>query len=475
VLASLASVREALGRHDEAEIMWRRVLAVRERTLPPNHFATATALERLAESCAARGKLREALQLLKRATTMRELTLGPTHHSVRIARDRIADLQLQSSADAPDGFVEPPPRAQAVPQPLPPFLPLPAPQAAPERAARAEVPTLSGAPDGHALQMQLQAPPSHEELAVIQAEHEELLAIQADQEKLLAIEAKLAAAAEYEDGEEEGEERSVGKSLAAAALLMDRRRVPVIVTGAVAVVLLLGAGVVRSRAASPVGSPQELQASVPAPSEPADARSGTRLVPATATAPAPITVEHREVLPAALETVHRPPAAQRRDDGDAAPSRSQIATAPVVAPKLLKNLDSFARSVKTPAVSMSDAYSVRLASDSPNKKFDPGVPENASELVRAELIGAPPQPRFPEGLRDRKLDGEVVIRFVVDAQGRPDPATITILRSPHELFSEAVRRVIPTMRFEAAHRTGIGARAEPDQVQMAFRFSSGTR
>ena len=96
VLASLATVRQALGRHESAEQLWRRVLEIRERTLAPNHFALATALEHLGEACAARGKIGEALQLLQRAQTIRELTLGTGHQSVRVARDRIADLQLQA-------------------------------------------------------------------------------------------------------------------------------------------------------------------------------------------------------------------------------------------------------------------------------------------------------------------------------------------------------------------------------------------
>ncbi|MGH7639195.1 MAG: tetratricopeptide repeat protein, partial [Gemmatimonadaceae bacterium] len=103
VLASIASVRQALGRHDEAEQLWRRVLDIRERTLAPNHLATASALEHLGLSCAARGKLHEALQLLQRALGMREITLGSDHPGLRAVRERIADLQLQASDDLLDG------------------------------------------------------------------------------------------------------------------------------------------------------------------------------------------------------------------------------------------------------------------------------------------------------------------------------------------------------------------------------------
>jgi TonB family protein len=102
VLASLANVRQHLGRYDAAEGLWRRVLEIRERTLAPNHVATASALERLAETCAARAKAAEAVQLMQRALAMRELTLGGAHPTVRALRERIADLQLQAADDDGD-------------------------------------------------------------------------------------------------------------------------------------------------------------------------------------------------------------------------------------------------------------------------------------------------------------------------------------------------------------------------------------
>src|SRR5439155_7669866 len=104
VLASLASVRRSLGRHESDEQLWRRVLDIRERTLAPNHFAIATALEHLGDACAARGNIAEALSAFQRAQTIRERTLGSAHSSLRTSRERIADLQLQAS----DNSLEPP-------------------------------------------------------------------------------------------------------------------------------------------------------------------------------------------------------------------------------------------------------------------------------------------------------------------------------------------------------------------------------
>src|SRR3954468_8937708 len=102
VLASLAGVRQSLGRHESAEQLWRRVLEIRESTLAPNHFAIATALEHPGNACAARGKIPEALAAFQRALSIREKTLGAEHPSLRISRERIADLRLQGSEDSFD-------------------------------------------------------------------------------------------------------------------------------------------------------------------------------------------------------------------------------------------------------------------------------------------------------------------------------------------------------------------------------------
>jgi TonB family protein len=105
------------------------------------------------------------------------------------------------------------------------------------------------------------------------------------------------------------------------------------------------------------------------------------------------------------------------------------------------------------------------------RRLDSATIDESTELVGARLIGAPPQPKFPEILLGRKIEGDVIVRFYVDEQGRPEPSSLVVLQTPHELLSEAVRRVIPGMRFQPARRARIGARAEPSEVQMSFQFN----
>lgn len=460
VLASLAMVRQALGHHDEAESMWRSVLAVRERTLAPNHFATAMAMEHLADACAARGKLTEALELLRRATTMREVTLGATHPSVRVARDRIADLQLQGS----DAF-------SAVTEPSRPYLSAPRRQESRNEYSLFIPAAAAASADAPARPPQAFVLPSDGALALQESSAARAptgLALSA-QAGLASIQAELEASGQHEDDDLEDDPDTYAKGGTMAGLLA-RGRAPIVVSGSVAAILLLGAFAVRSRAsvradaaamspATTAASPRVVQTS--------DGRADTTTFAASVRAPeAPAT---HSAAPAPI------PAPKHESSVQETPTVRK--EAPLVAPSVRKvvlgNLDALTRSIKTPAVE-SASFPVHLAGDDPKRQLVGSI-DAPAELVRAQLIGPAPQPRFPEILRDRKIDGDVVVRFTVDAQGRPVPSSIVVVRSPHDLLSDVVRRVIPSMRFEPAHRATIGAPTQADEIQMSFQFSSGVK
>ena len=58
--------------------------------------------------------------------------------------------------------------------------------------------------------------------------------------------------------------------------------------------------------------------------------------------------------------------------------------------------------------------------------------------------------------------------FLVDANGRVDPRTVRIDSSTHEAFGQAVREVLPKLRFLPAERDGIKVE---EWVAMPFRFA----
>ncbi|MDQ3697406.1 MAG: tetratricopeptide repeat protein [Gemmatimonadota bacterium] len=100
VLASLAMVHEGAGRPASARSLWRRVLAIREKTLAPDAPAIAHALEHLADTCAIAGDLDEAFTHLERALVVRGRSLGPAHPSLAVVRAKIAGLHLGAGTHA---------------------------------------------------------------------------------------------------------------------------------------------------------------------------------------------------------------------------------------------------------------------------------------------------------------------------------------------------------------------------------------
>jgi TonB family protein len=104
-----------------------------------------------------------------------------------------------------------------------------------------------------------------------------------------------------------------------------------------------------------------------------------------------------------------------------------------------------------------------------------GTDENASAPRRAQLIGSLPTPRYPAHLLLAKIGGEVVVRFQVDTTGRPVMNTFSVVSTPDPGLTAAVRRVIPSLRFEPARSPGPEFRAMTDVTELSFRFSPDTR
>lgn len=86
---------------------------------------------------------------------------------------------------------------------------------------------------------------------------------------------------------------------------------------------------------------------------------------------------------------------------------------------------------------------------------------------QAEKIGGP-SPDYPETLRSAGIQGEVQVQFVVDVDGRADMNTFKVLSSTNELFTAAVRRALPRMRFAPAE---VGGKKVRQLVQLPFTFN----
>jgi len=79
-------------------------------------------------------------------------------------------------------------------------------------------------------------------------------------------------------------------------------------------------------------------------------------------------------------------------------------------------------------------------------------------------------PRYPTVLRERGVEGRVVVQFVVDTAGRVEPGTVRVVSSPDDLFTAAVRAALPSLRFTPARA---GGRAVRQLVELPFEFAMG--
>ena len=89
---NLASLHFEEGRYAEAELLYKRSLAVREKALGPDHPAVGTLLNNLAGLYRAQGRYAEAESLYKRSLAVREKALGPDHADVGNSLNNLAFL-----------------------------------------------------------------------------------------------------------------------------------------------------------------------------------------------------------------------------------------------------------------------------------------------------------------------------------------------------------------------------------------------
>lgn len=477
VLASLAAVSHALGRHESAEQLWRRVLDIRERTLAPNHFAIAMALEHLGSACAARGNIQEALPAFQRALTIRERTLGASHPSLRTAKERIADLQLQSAEDplnpASDIRILPTPEKY--------------------RLLSGDQLRLTAAP----VARESLTPPVHRELNASAGTRQTRVVLQvpsdqADVPDFRPIRDLVSAATpattelsyrevlesirdEMETPEDGVPFRDKVNAFAQTLTAFLARRE--VVAGIIVVVgALLLLAVAKDRARADLGSDPIAGVSArdfAAPSVPATRSS----VVSSVRAP----VDLNAAVPAVKPAAAKPPAARPRAE-ERAPARKTEEAAkpeirklalPTISNSVMSHLDSLASKAAIDAA-RSEPLNVAptmtgLATARPT--FD--VSDQNRAPTRARLIGELPTPRVPSAVAD--VEGDVRVRFSVDADGNPVMSTFAVVRSPNPLLTAAVRKVIPFMRFEPARTGGSEDRPTVDVVEAGFRFARQNR
>jgi protein TonB len=79
-----------------------------------------------------------------------------------------------------------------------------------------------------------------------------------------------------------------------------------------------------------------------------------------------------------------------------------------------------------------------------------------------------PRPSYPSMLESARVEGQVLVQFVVDTAGHAEMSSFKVLKSSNDLFTSAVKKVLPRMTFYPAE---VGGHKVRQLVQMPFGFT----
>jgi protein TonB len=152
------------------------------------------------------------------------------------------------------------------------------------------------------------------------------------------------------------------------------------------------------------------------------------------------------------------------------PKGFQVLQAPVEIPDVIPEID-LSKKVTDEA-----DFSGKGAAGGTSKGVAGGTPQPANSdqpffefqvEKPADKISCP-NPQYPDILRSANVAGQVIAQFVVDQSGKAEMGTFKSLESDHELFTAAVKRILPGCKFIPAET---GGRQVKQLVQLPFQFA----
>lgn len=155
------------------------------------------------------------------------------------------------------------------------------------------------------------------------------------------------------------------------------------------------------------------------------------------------------------ETVTWTTLASTMGEGFAEPDANQRRDEPrmeVVLPEGKKNdTDAAAKTeVAQAPIALGDSIMTEFMVDSAVVRFEDGA-----------------SPAYPEAMLRRRIEGSVIVQYVVDTLGYADTATFRVISATHADFAQAVKRTLPQMRFRPAIMAN---KLVPQLVQQPFAF-----
>ena len=487
VLAGLAAVRRGLGDDASAEDLYRQALAIRERVHAPDHMAVVVALEHLADTCVALHKFGEAQPLIERALAVREVALGPDHATARALRERLTDLAVKAAPiqpSAPRALPTPPlapaPEEARVSKELvfiyepekpvrraslrrdrvmtPPFSAAVAAASLITVPAHASAPAHAAAPTELAVTSLVFADPREFATAITPRADDERVAYEPAPRRSQRISSSARAEGFADRPAKRGKRYGFaagGLAVLASAGFFASSRVPSRTTSEPSSL---------TRASEPVASVTRARAAVPAAAFAARTRlAGARPDSVRVSSAKPILAATASTSPTSPTSPPHGSPAEKRSAVSDMPLLPSVGILAIPETKAAPNADSVLRAITTRRDTDTDQL------ESAARIRTPVLADDRAETSPV-LIGVVPQPRFPDALRAQRIDGAVVVQFLVGADGTVDPASMKVVRSPHALFTAAVRNVLPRLHFQPARTADAKPRAE--WVQYSVEFSA---
>jgi TonB family protein len=497
-LAGLAVVKRKLGDDASAEALFRDALRIREKVLEPGHMVTVVTLDHLSETCAARGNFADALALLRRGLATREVALGPGHATVQVARARVAELELQAAVaadtaaaaavDAATGATAPSPINSKKPR----FLAKP--ELRPLRPAalsreRSKTPTVTAAVAAASLMASSIQTPSVSRIVISPPESARPFANVSGRESGVPhrdlVLADVAHSDVASDDAALGDWRSsITPVQAEWPEPARKKRTMLFASVGVAALAIAGLLMLRPRASGgsdPVPTKMSAAQRTTAAVAPVVKAPATRTGSAATGAAAIVVAKGAESLPStsAAAAATAPVVKPEQHATESAPvslpridvhlGRINIPSIPAPSIPTAPSVDSVARS----------ATERQRASDTDRTGTGERVsPPTSADVENAvitppKIIGRVPEPRFPDALlRSGHREGQVVVRFMVNEFGSVDAASMIVERSDHELFTSAVRDILPNFRFEPARTAAPESKPVAAWVSVPFRFTT---
>jgi len=108
-------------------------------------------------------------------------------------------------------------------------------------------------------------------------------------------------------------------------------------------------------------------------------------------------------------------------------------------------------------------------------------PDSAPGRSASACIVQPPEivkqgaPEYPRQLREAGIEGDVVVRMIVDTLGHPERESIAIVKAAHPDFEPAVRAWVKSVEFRPARLSGRAVRVLVNvPLRFALRANAGT-